>query len=130
VCFHLPYGTFAAASTLPHEGPPKPRRLHKIAGSSPPLSWAWLLGGKSAEIRRHPAPISVFRFASLGLIIGAQLYGNLVCLGEVRLGDYAARWIAQRPGLRPRMVDLYSSLLQRYIAPQSRAVPLRTGLLG
>jgi integrase len=61
--------------------------------------------------------------------------------GKVRLGDYAARWIIQRPGLRPRTVDLYSWLLQRYIVPQLGAVPLgrlstpmirdwRAGLLG
>src|SRR5215469_15314758 len=37
--------------------------------------------------------------------------------GKVLLGDYAARWIAQRPGLRPRTVDLYSWVLERYIAP-------------
>jgi hypothetical protein len=76
------------------------------------------VGGKRAKIRTTPGLISVFRLASLGLIIiGAQLHGNPVCLGEARLGDYAARWIAQRPGLGPRMVDLYSWLLQRYIAP-------------
>jgi len=61
--------------------------------------------------------------------------------GKVRLGDYAARWIAQRPGLRPRTIDLYSWLLQRYVVPQLGAVPLgklstpmirdwRAGLLG
>ena len=44
--------------------------------------------------------------------------------GKVKLGDYAARWIAQRPGLRPRSVDLYRWLLQRYIGPQLGAVPL------
>ncbi len=44
--------------------------------------------------------------------------------GKVKLGDYAAPWIAQRPGLRPRSVDLYRWLLQRYIGPQLGAVPL------
>jgi integrase len=44
--------------------------------------------------------------------------------GKARLSDYAARWIAQRPGLRPRTIDLYSWLLQRYIVPQLGAVPL------
>ena len=28
-------------------------------------------------------------------------------LGKVELRDYAERWIAQRPGLRPRTSDLY-----------------------
>jgi BASS family bile acid:Na+ symporter len=41
-----------------------------------------LLGGKSAEIRTTTGMVSVFRFASLGLIIiGAQLHGNPVYLG-------------------------------------------------
>jgi predicted Na+-dependent transporter len=41
-----------------------------------------LLGGKSSEIRTTTSLVSVFRFASLGLIIiGAQLHGNPVYLG-------------------------------------------------
>jgi predicted Na+-dependent transporter len=41
-----------------------------------------LLGGKSAEIRTTTGLVSVFRFASLGLIIiGAQLHGNPTYLG-------------------------------------------------
>jgi hypothetical protein len=36
-----------------------------------------LLGGRSAEVRTTAGMVSVFRFASLGLIIiGAQLHGN------------------------------------------------------
>jgi ACR3 family arsenite transporter len=46
------------------------------------LLLALLLGGKSAEIRTTTGMVSVFRFASLGLIIiGAQLHGNPVYLG-------------------------------------------------
>jgi hypothetical protein len=37
--------------------------------------------------------------------------------GKVKLGDYAATWIAQRPGLRVRTVDLYSWHLAKHIAP-------------
>ena len=41
-----------------------------------------LPGGKSAEVRTTTGMVSVFRFASLGLIIiGAQLGGNPVYLG-------------------------------------------------
>jgi predicted Na+-dependent transporter len=41
-----------------------------------------LLGGGSAEVRTTTGLVSVFRFASLGLIIiGAQLHGNPVYLG-------------------------------------------------
>jgi integrase len=44
--------------------------------------------------------------------------------GKVKLGDYAAAWIAQRPGLRVRTVDLYSWLLNRHIAPHLGGVPV------
>lgn len=37
--------------------------------------------------------------------------------GKVRLRDFAETWIAERPGLRPRTVELYGWLLKRHIAP-------------
>jgi hypothetical protein len=37
--------------------------------------------------------------------------------GEELLRDYAARWITERPNLRPRTVELYRWLLGRHIAP-------------
>ena len=37
--------------------------------------------------------------------------------GKVKLADYAATWITQRPSLRPRTVDLYRWLLDKHIAP-------------
>ena len=44
--------------------------------------------------------------------------------GKARLDDYAADWITQRPGLRPRTVDLYRWLLGKHIAPYIGAVPV------
>ncbi|HEX3962751.1 MAG TPA: hypothetical protein VHZ03_39980 [Trebonia sp.] len=44
--------------------------------------------------------------------------------GKVKLGDYAAGWIAERPGLRVRTVDLYSWLLAKHIAPYLGGVPI------
>ncbi|BCJ26873.1 tyrosine-type recombinase/integrase [Actinocatenispora sera] len=44
--------------------------------------------------------------------------------GKVLLRDYADRWIAQRPKLRPRTVDLYRWLLGKHIAPYLGGVPL------
>jgi integrase len=44
--------------------------------------------------------------------------------GTVLLADYAEAWIAQRPNLRPRTVDLYRWLLGRYVAPHLGGVPL------
>jgi integrase len=37
--------------------------------------------------------------------------------GKVKLKDYAETWISQRPGLRPRTVDLYTWLLKKHITP-------------
>ena len=37
--------------------------------------------------------------------------------GTIRLADYADRWIVERPGLRPRTIELYRLLLRRHISP-------------
>jgi integrase len=44
--------------------------------------------------------------------------------GKVKLGDYASTWIAERPGLRPRTVDLYRWLLKKHIDPYLGGVPV------
>jgi integrase len=44
--------------------------------------------------------------------------------GKIKLGDYASAWIAERPGLRPRTVDLYRWLLTKHIAPHLGGVPV------
>jgi integrase len=44
--------------------------------------------------------------------------------GKTKLGDYAAAWITQRPGLRPRTQDLYRWLLKKHIAPHLGGVPV------
>jgi integrase len=43
---------------------------------------------------------------------------------QIRLGDYAARWIAQRPGLGRRTVHLYTWLLGKHVSPYLGSVPL------
>ncbi|MQA96021.1 MAG: tyrosine-type recombinase/integrase [Streptosporangiales bacterium] len=45
-------------------------------------------------------------------------------LSAVRLGDYAERWIQERPNLRPRTIDLYGGLLRKHILPYLGGVPL------
>lgn len=44
--------------------------------------------------------------------------------GRVKLGDFAATWITERPGLRVRTVDLYSWHLERHIEPYLGGVPV------
>ena len=43
---------------------------------------------------------------------------------KVKLADYAATWITERPKLRPRTVDLYRWLLKKHIAPYPGGVPI------
>ncbi len=43
---------------------------------------------------------------------------------EFKLEEYAATWITQRTGLRPRTVDLYQWLLKKHIVPYIRGVPV------
>ena len=45
-------------------------------------------------------------------------------LGDVTLAAYADTWIGQRPGLRPRTIELYRWLLGRYITPHLGGVRL------
>ncbi|WP_211592365.1 hypothetical protein [Microbispora sp. H10836] len=44
--------------------------------------------------------------------------------GKVLLGDYARTWIKERPGLRPKTVELYTWLLERHIVPGLGEVPI------
>ena len=44
--------------------------------------------------------------------------------GKVTVRDYADRWIAQRPNLRPRTIELYRWLLGKHITPYLGGVPL------
>jgi integrase len=43
---------------------------------------------------------------------------------KIKLGDYANQWITERPGLRPRTVELYRWLLRTHIAPHIGGVEL------
>ncbi|MEV0145206.1 MULTISPECIES: tyrosine-type recombinase/integrase [unclassified Nonomuraea] len=37
--------------------------------------------------------------------------------GKIQLADYARAWIKERPGLRPKTIELYTWLLERHIVP-------------
>jgi len=43
---------------------------------------------------------------------------------KIKLQNYATYWIAQRPGLRPRTIDLYTWLCGKHINPYLGGVPL------
>ncbi len=63
---------------------------------------------------------------ALTLIEAAMIAGEWTdpARGKVKLGDYAATWIAERPGLRVHTVDLYTWHLAKHIAPYLGAVPV------
>ena len=44
--------------------------------------------------------------------------------GRVLFGNYAADWIEERPGLRPKTTELYRYLLRRHLSPTFEARPL------
>jgi integrase len=73
--------------------------------------------------QEHPGPETFARKGDAEkalVLVEAQISaGNWTSpeRGKVKLEDYAATWITQRPGLRPRTVDLYRWLLKRHIAP-------------
>jgi hypothetical protein len=43
---------------------------------------------------------------------------------KVTLADFGNRWIGERPGLRPRTVDLYRSLFGNHIVPDLGSLTL------
>ncbi|WP_433612142.1 site-specific integrase [Dactylosporangium sp. CA-139114] len=45
-------------------------------------------------------------------------------VGRISFGNYIAEWIAQRPNLRPRTIDLYRWLYRRYLEPKLQDVAL------
>jgi integrase len=45
-------------------------------------------------------------------------------LGQVLFGDYARSWIDERPGLRPKTIQLYRYLLRRHLNPAFEARPI------
>src|ERR1700749_4894968 len=44
--------------------------------------------------------------------------------GKARLGNCGSAWITERPGLRPRTMDLYRWLLRKHIEPYLGGVPV------
>src|SRR6201996_2485530 len=77
--------------------------------------------GPDGQMRNAPETYTRKADAEKALVIieGQLMSGNWTDpeRGKAKLGDYAATWITQRPGLRPRTVDLYRWLLGKHITP-------------
>jgi integrase len=80
--------------------------------------------------RMHTGPVTYERKSdaerALVLVEAQMASGDWTdpARSKVRLADYAAAWITERPNLRPRTVDLYQWLLRKHIASYLGAVPL------
>ncbi|MEV4352834.1 site-specific integrase [Nonomuraea sp. NPDC049625] len=80
--------------------------------------------------RRHNAPETYERKGdaerALSLIEAEIVKGDWIDpeRGKIKLKDYAEMWIKERPGLRPRTVDLYTWTLNKHITPYLGTVQL------
>ncbi|MEW9554534.1 tyrosine-type recombinase/integrase [Nonomuraea sp. NPDC050783] len=80
--------------------------------------------------RRHHAPETYERKGdaerALSLIEAEIIKGQWIDpeRGKVKLQEYAQTWIKERPGLRPRTIDLYTWTLNKHITPYLGGVQL------
>jgi len=84
--------------------------------------------GVDGRLRPAPDTYPTRRDAErvLTLIESAMIRGEWIEpeRGKVTVHDYADAWITQRPGLRPRTIDLYRWLLAKHIDPYMGRFPI------
>jgi integrase len=84
--------------------------------------------GPDGRMRSAPQPFSNKSEANRYLtLVEAQIINGDSTdpqRAKVKLADYAAKWIEQRAGLRPKTVELYRWLLKAHILPHLGGVPL------
>jgi integrase len=93
-------------------------------------SGRWQVRYRGPDGQLRPAPETFLRKSDADRYL--RLIESRMSQGEwsdpnrarVLVDDYATLWIAQRPGLRPRTVDLYTWLLKRHISPKLGRIPL------
>jgi hypothetical protein len=84
--------------------------------------------GPDGRLRSHPETFARKGDAERALLLveGQLAHGSWTDpeRARIRLAEYAAAWITQRPGLRPRTVEIYRGSLRRHIAPYLGNVPI------
>jgi integrase len=84
--------------------------------------------GPDGHLRSHPVTFARKTDADRGLtLIEAEIAQGTWTdpdRAKVKLEDYADVWIAQRPGLRPRTIEIYRGLLRRHVGPHLGNVAL------
>lgn len=93
-------------------------------------SGRWQASYRGADLKRHNAPHTFATrreadrwLAETRAAIAAGAWTS-PREGLVTLADYAARWIEQRPELRPRTRDLYDGYLRLHIMPTLGTAPM------
>src|SRR5215212_1502184 len=90
----------------------------------------WQASYTDPDGRRHFAPDTFDRRRDaeqwLSVVEAQMLRGEWINPVDqaVTLDEYASRWIAERPGLRPRTIDLYRWLFGKHIGPHLGRVAL------
>ncbi|MDT4936660.1 MAG: hypothetical protein QOG80_331 [Pseudonocardiales bacterium] len=86
-------------------------------------SGRWQARCRGADGLMRPAPVTFERRADADRWLAQEelriVNGDWVNpdAGAIPLGDFAAAWVRERPGLRPKTVQLYEGLVRRHIAP-------------
>jgi integrase len=83
-------------------------------------------GHFSTKSRRYSTTLTALRTARAALSEAQMVHGQWSDpqRNKVKLREYGAAWITQRPGLRVRTVDLYRWLLGKHITPYLGDVPI------
>ena len=87
-------------------------------------SGRWQIRYRTRDGKRVSHPVTYARRADAARMLAAlerqaQTGGPLVgsAGSKMPLRDYAVQWLEQHPGLRPRTVEVYRSLLNRHVLP-------------
>lgn len=94
-------------------------------------SGRWQIRYRLADGTRVPYPQTFTRKAEAARVLVELERQSQTALGpaipggsKVRFGAYAVQWLEQHPGLRPRTVEVYRSMLRRHLLPSLGEVPL------
>ena len=87
-------------------------------------SGRWQIRYRTRDGKRVSHPVTFARRSEAARVLAelerqAQSGGSLVdtARGRVPMREYAEQWVEQHPGLRPRTVEVYRSLLRRHLLP-------------
>jgi integrase len=114
------------AGAAPSDMPGRKSRTFGSLRQLPSGKWQARYGGPDGLLYKAPGTFPLKRDGArwLALTEAEILFGNWVDPEGTRVpfNDYAEVWIEERPGLRPKTIQLYSYLLRRHLAPGFKTV--------